>query len=502
MTPPVGPPSARSRPLDAGLFSFHGFGDDLANAQQRLRRAGIRGGEPEVAVVEDAVFVPAVDRRKTGQQSGQPDLSGGIVTHTGQPIGTAHLRRGGRKLIAGLTGTTLAVPSAEMDEEVVYLGWLFDTYGHFLLESLARTWILHDVDPAVRVVFHAPTSGQWRPRSWALQILAAFGIPSERLLLPNACTRFRRVIVPEPLFEVQHAAHERGAGPHRAVAARIASRVEPSKQPVYLSRRLLPSSQRAIIGEAELEDVLRENGFLVAYPETMTFEEQVRLVNAHTDIFSSAGSAAHSVLFALNEPRLHLLTGGDQINLNFFLCSALAGAPTTFIKCLETGERPIVESGPGGLRSTPDMVATPRLVDYLDERGLLRSRVRAELAARNPALRDEYDAAWFYARVRAASRGAALPDELEREAVTLAARSWSVSLALARYFVRRDASRIDEMVRQFITLVTAEPDNNRLARHRTDVAQVITIVAQQCDPRTAAALTQVASDRFHIPPPR
>ena len=50
----------------------------------------------------------------------------------------------------------------EIDEEVVYLGWLFDHFGHFLMQSLARIWFLTEVSPSVRVIFDPPgrASGQ------------------------------------------------------------------------------------------------------------------------------------------------------------------------------------------------------------------------------------------------------------------------------------------------------------------------------------------------------
>ena len=101
--------------------------------------------------------------------------------------------------------------------------------------------------------------------------------------------------------------------PFREVADALAADVKPSEQPLYLSRRRLTSRQRPVVGEPELEELLRDNGFAIAYPETMTIEDQVRLINSHADIFSSLGSAAHSILFALGKPRLHLLASRDDI---------------------------------------------------------------------------------------------------------------------------------------------------------------------------------------------
>lgn len=308
--------------------------------------------------------------------------------------------------------------------------------------------------------------------------------------MPKVPTRFREIIVPEALFDVAHAAHERAAAPYQSVAQRIAGGVKPSStQPVYLSRRLLPSPNRALIGEAELEDVLRENGFLVVNPETMTFEDQVRLVNAHTDLFSSTGSAAHTILFALHHPRLHLLAGGGTRFTSFKICSHLVAAPTAVVRCLDGGER----SDGDYARWLPDVVRIPRLVEYLDERGLVKTRHRAALTGRNPALREEYDEAWFYASVAAAFRDdEALPDTVAREAEDFARRSWPVSLALAElYLKQRDAARFRDVLRQFAALAAAESDLERLVRYRADVQRVAGYMVKVTRPPATTALVDM-----------
>lgn len=496
-------PPDNLRPLEASLFSFHEYGNQLDGARRALRGARLRDGTPDVEIIDAAVFVPSVSAvgRQRSRQDGKQPLLAGIVGSDGEPVAAASMQRGGRRLIAGLGSSAPAVPvpEVEVDEEVVYLGWLFDYhFGHFLLESLARTWILTELDPSLRVVFHHRDPAHFTPAGWLPRILAAFGVPRERILVPETPTRFRRVIVPEPLLEIGHSAHEGAATPYQAVASRIVGGVTPSTQPVYLSRRLLPAPRRQTIGEAELEDVLRENGFLVAYPETMRFEDQVRLFNAHTDIFASVGSAVHNVLFALHRPRLHLLTSGSFPSKSYFICSALVGAPTAFVNCLDTGER-----SSGGdeqrARRMPEVVATAPLAEYLDERGLLKTRARAALAGRDPALRRAYDEAWFFTWFGAARKGEAIPTAVEREAVDFAPCSWPVSLALAAWYAKqRDAARLDAMVRQFATLAAAEFDLNRLAYYRAEVERIATTIRKHCQPDTAKRLAQVVSDQFRI----
>jgi hypothetical protein len=345
------------RHLSPRDFSFYGFGRRMRDVERSLSMIGVRCGEPKVELVDGGVLVPTT----SVQQKGSHRYHGGILDREGQPVEAAHLRRSGVTMVGGLPGPAAVTPACDIDEEVVYLGWLQSHhYGLTLVETLMRTWFLCEVDPAVRVAFNLTM--RELPTGTYRRLLDIFDIPPERMLVPDVPTRFRRILVPEPLHELYYGGHERAAEPFRAAAARIvdASGEAPSEQPVYLSRGRLTSDRRIIVGEAELEELLRQNGFLVVYPETMTLDEQVLLFNRHTDIFACVGSAAHTVLFALNAPYLHLLTAGTPMP-EFFLVPALAGARVTFVSCL----------GEESDHTFPRFLSLPTLVDYLDNRGFL-----------------------------------------------------------------------------------------------------------------------------------
>jgi hypothetical protein len=280
------------------------------------------------------------------------------------------------------------------------------------------------------------------------------------------------------------------------------------------------SGQRPVVGESELEDLLREIGFAIAYPETMTFEDQIRLMNSHSDIFSSVGSAAHSILFALGKPRLHLLANRDSVPANFFLCSVLADAPTTFVNCMGWGGRisPKVEKLSRGAASSqnperkpegdtvlgpqnaPQLLEMDRVVSYLDQRGFLKRHSPAAMHGLRSAasLQRRYDEAWFYHRLRRTSRmEGSLPADLEREACDLAAKSWPVSFMLALYYARTgDNTRADALANQFAALVDEESDDDRLAYYSADVHSLLRQIARSCEPETASRITMIQADRF------
>jgi capsular polysaccharide biosynthesis protein len=490
-------PPQSFRALQPSDFSFHGFEHLTAELEETFRDIGIRGDPLASQVVEDAIFVPTTKVPAVDYGPGRSKFVGSLVTRDGQGVDFAQARRRTLRwgpIVRGgpveqVVERATVPPRREVDEEVVYLGWLTSHFGHFLSESLSRTWFLDEVDPSVKVVFHRKKG--YAPSGNIEQILAAFGIPPERLLLLDEPTLLRRVIVPEPAHELHWLIHERAPRRFRQVAERIADGVLPSEQPVYLSRRLLPGHSRQIVGEFEFEEVLRENGFRIAYPETMSFRDQVKLFNQHTDIFTSAGSAAYSVMFSLNQPTLHFTTA-EIPRQDYFLLPAVVGAAASYCNCFNRGGRPAI-------KTTPLLAELPRLVEYLDMRGFLKRRLRASLAATHTSrLQIEFDEAWFCAMVRDVPIGEVLPADTEEEALTRARASWPLTWVLAHYRTMRDSTQVDGLVRQFIDLVCAEHDVSRLARYHDDIESMAPRVVRKCGPDVAARLTSALSERFLV----
>jgi hypothetical protein len=381
-----------------------------------------------------------------------------------------------------------------LDREAIYLGWHFGHYGHFLLETLARAWAL--TDSALPVLLHLPDDQP--PQGPVLRLLEAFEVPSERILILTRPTMLRRVHFPEPLYEISLWVHDRAAKPYCAVAARVLHDADPpTHQPVYLSRRRLPSNQRQVIGEEDLEAVLRENDFKIAYPETMSLEAQIALFNRHSDVFSVDGSAIHGALFSLTQPRLHILSDRTP-RIDHFLVAHAARSDAAFVCCLGDGDRGLPHVGG---RYFPHLLAPERIVGYLTERGFLHRGDRAESWLRKPGQRRDYDETWLYARLRQAIRGRQPADELpatnEAEARNLALLSWPLSAALARYYVNRDPGLVHEFSARFADLAADETDPVKLARYARDISRMAAEIFR-VEP-TAAARLEAALARSFAP---
>jgi hypothetical protein len=399
-------------------------------------------------------------------------------------------RERGKTLIYGLPADIDVTPTNKLDGEVVYLGGNIGPFGHFLLEGMARSWILPEVDPSVPVVFQSPL--KLEPGNWRTDLLLALGVTADRVLPLREPTRIRRLIVPEPLYELGLAAHERAADPHHAAADVILGRdgAGSSDQPVFLSRRLLPPARRLTVGEAQLEEILRANGFLVAYPETMSLADQIRLYNRHADIVATRGSAAHAAaLFSRDRPRFHVLTGPGLNDRDYFLSMALSGAQATFVNSLEVGPTPMVQ------RLLHPSAATR----YLTDRGLLKEPWTAKLGPSATLLRQEFEALSLYVRIRDAMKEQQnVPEDILTQAELLADDFWPLKLLLAWQHMSTDIERAEDLVCQFVSQVAVERDVGRLLKFRPDVERFAPQVASVCSLESATLLARTADKHFAL----
>ena len=505
--------STLGAPLDPEAFAFVGF-DELTRAQRRrISRLTIRGGPPELTVVDNAIFDPGAgdDAAKASR------FSGGVFAADGEPIAAAGVHRKGGKAF-GATLDRSDGGLAPIAEDVIYLGPLFNHYGRVLLETLARAWYLNQPEAiAQRVIVSTANAAQHDLAPWLAPLLHAFGVPAERIYVTTQVSRFRRITVPEPLFEQLHAAHNRMVEPFHRVARDVGSGSPTSEQPVYLSRRALSSRQRPVIGEEEVEKILRANGARIVYPETLPIAEQVRIFNTHRDILSPVGSAAHAILFAANRPRLHLLASRDDIPANYFLCSALAEAPTTFINCVTSAGQGSDDetasdetrrgvSGRGadpyaGHQSRPQHVDLEPFVAYLRSQGFLRQAYRPLSKSAQARLDARFDEAWAYSRLRkSAAKSTALADDIEAQIVEQSATSWPTSLMLAHYFSRLgNAARAQDLALQFAELLAVEQDEERLRHFHADAVSIVQRLARKSDPTVGRLLRATLEARWPTP---
>lgn len=251
----------------------------------------------------------------------------------------------------------------------LYLGHYTGHYGHFLLETLSRFWVLKGQTLAGagydRVVFHpfvhkCPSVARF---SAAQIVFSAFGIPPNNALILSGYQTFEHLTVPQPLFEINFTVAPPLSGVYRQIVGHALS-VPTHKVgflrsltgwagdgdlKIYVSRRRA-RGYHPMRNERAVESVFRDLGFKILHPERWRFEQQVALFQRAEVLAGVEGSALHNSVFMRPSTRVISIgtprePSGDIFNQR--LCDSLSGVSSTSI--------PFVGQVVGGLKARYDV---------------------------------------------------------------------------------------------------------------------------------------------------
>lgn len=243
--------------------------------------------------------------------------------------------------------------SEMLDGNCIYLGHYSGHYGHFLLETLSRFWVLQENIHYDRLIFQPfihdiPHPSVFSPAKVCFE---CFNIKPKQVVVVKKMIRCKFLIVPSPLVEINNCANPEQAAIYKQIAKHceevsknrsgfLNKFLNPSLHSAlkhhrfYLSRKKL-RSPHYIKNEDEVEKIFRKFGFDVIYPESLDFRDQVALYNKAEILAGFAGSALHNSVF-MNEGSL-VITLGDlrspiDSHPNQKLSDRLAGVRSIFVE--------------------------------------------------------------------------------------------------------------------------------------------------------------------------
>lgn len=183
------------------------------------------------------------------------------------------------------------LPPPYVDKNVIYLGVTVKHFGHFLINTLDRAWLLTRPEyrdmPVVMIATHDYANQEH------FKLLQYLGVKSENIIILRKTTRFKNVIIPDRAF-----INERYISPDyldvfRTISDNIGHGFGYDK--IYLSRTKFAKKD---FGEEKLERIFENNGYKIIYPETLSIMDQIKYVKDANVMAGLAGSAMHLALFA------------------------------------------------------------------------------------------------------------------------------------------------------------------------------------------------------------
>ena len=198
----------------------------------------------------------------------------------------------------------------------LYLGWGFVHHGHMLLEGFARAWALKETDlerlDGILMHWHGST-----PPPATLPLLAMLGLGEQfPLHWVQEDTRIQRLLLPAQRSVLGRAMGEEMQWVYGQLRAAAKSGDEDGRagaKRLYVSRRLLNTGLRRLIGEERIEQAFTARGYRIVHPQFLTLCQQIRLFSEAEAIAGCEGSGLHNVLFAERPGTLRVLGCANRI---------------------------------------------------------------------------------------------------------------------------------------------------------------------------------------------
>lgn len=185
------------------------------------------------------------------------------------------------------------------DETVVYIGKMDDAWGHFMNETITRLWYFVDnPDCNYRFAYISKVNDIF------IDYLYLMGISPDRLIrIDEKPLKFKQVIIPEMSARINDRYHSK----YKTIIDKISEKIPPAKyKKIFISRELLQAPWKKI-GNDEIEDTFKENGYTIVKPELFSAKEKISLMKGADIVICTQGSGVYNLLFAKDNAKLCIL---------------------------------------------------------------------------------------------------------------------------------------------------------------------------------------------------
>ncbi|MDT1064629.1 glycosyltransferase 61 family protein [Paracoccus sp. CPCC 101403] len=266
-----------------------------------------------------------------------PQLNGstneGAFEKDGTPIDGSSLRRA-KRIYRGPKEEFNAAPTRREASAVLFGGYYFNHFGHFITEGLSRLWKYGELSDIDKIVFLKGDLDRLG-RSDVLKHL----IPEADLCkieIITEATQYDEVIIPDPGFVIRSSFNANHWSWLKRATDMVEARgrIQKRPEPLYLSRSSQDVTKRLGYGELELEAALMNAGFRVITPEKLPFLQQVRILAEHDTIVGLEGSHLHNLIFSRGEKRVIQLDY-RPVNGNFLLIDRMLSNDASYINIVQ-----------------------------------------------------------------------------------------------------------------------------------------------------------------------
>ena len=233
-----------------------------------------------------------------------------------------------------------------LDEEIIYLGYINNHWGHFLIDCSTRLYdYLEHMDENHKYAFLVNENEDYQAIAPIRRFFELLGI-AECLIFIHKVTRCKKVIIPEQGYMINAYYSKQFLHVFERVAESVDCSRYPSYEKVYYSRNQFKKAKGTEIGENILLDLFSKNGFTIISPEQLTLDEQIAVVRNTKLLCGIVGTLGHNMLFAKPEQHMILVNKTHNINVAQMDINKMKNLDMTYIDSYLAKFPSLIGNGP------------------------------------------------------------------------------------------------------------------------------------------------------------
>lgn len=240
---------------------------------------------------------------------GPERAGGGVYDSRGDYVpASRHLRRVRDLTASNPPSKRFSGDLPRLSGRYLYLGWFFNHYGHFILESLGRAWALQECGEIDGYIMHLHAANG-SPAPYLLEFFDLLAIPRDKVIFADQDLAVEELLLPSQQAVLSRGISKETLALYRQLGERAAREKENAfGSKLYVSRRFLPPDQRGASNEKALEVRFEAQGYKVVHPQFMNVKAQLAMFSDARKLAGLEGSGLHNVLFA-REPEVVWMLG-------------------------------------------------------------------------------------------------------------------------------------------------------------------------------------------------
>lgn len=184
------------------------------------------------------------------------------------------------------------------EEKVVFCGFFYKVWGHYLTEVVSRLWYALRNDSSIdSYIFIVSKDEQQQFSGNYLEFLIMLGI-ADKVKIINKPTKFKAVVIPEEGFVYDEYYTDEFVKMYEYINKKgLAQYNAPKYDKVFFSKRKCEISIMSNLNEKFLDEFFKKNGYKVFYPERLSLVDTIGIIQNAKYFCGISSSLLHNQLF-------------------------------------------------------------------------------------------------------------------------------------------------------------------------------------------------------------